>query len=128
MGVGSGDVDDLANAVHRTGLEGNVPDAGLGETLDDLSGLLRRRNTSSNTKSFNGETFTAHLLPERKLEGELAGVDVKRIQGDADTRRDVGLNLREFGTEGCGVVVAPSCQLDVVTGGENSAHETRLDG
>lgn len=40
-GIGGCDIDDLTNAVHRTRLEGNVLDTGLGKTLDYLSGLLR---------------------------------------------------------------------------------------
>jgi len=47
----------------------------------------------------HGGTFTAHLLPERKLEGEPAGIGVEEIQGDTDARRrNVGLDLRGFGT------------------------------
>jgi hypothetical protein len=128
VGIGGGDINDLTNAVHRTRLERNVLDTGLGETLDDLSGLLRRWNTGSDTKSFNGEALTTHFLPKRKLEGELTRVDIEGIQGYTDTSRNIGLDLGDFGTEGCGVVVTSSSQLDVVTCGKNGAHETRLDG
>src|SRR5882757_5850913 len=127
MGVRGGNVYDLTNAVHRTGLERDVLDTSLRETLDDLCSLLRRWNAGGNTKSFNREVFTTHLLPERKLEGKLAGVDVEGIQGDTNTGRDVGLDLGDFGSEGCRVIVTPSGQLDVVTGGEDSTHKSRPD-
>ena len=128
VGVGGGNINDLTNAVHRTRLERNMLDTGLGETLNDLSGLLRRWNTGSNTKSFDGKGFATHFLPERKLEGELTGVDIEGIQGDTDASRNAGLDLGDFGTEGCGVVVTSSGQLDVVTGGKDGAHETCPDG
>ena len=42
-----------------------------------------------------------YFLPEAKSEDELMGV----AQGDADTSRNVNLDLGDFGTEGCGIVV-----------------------
>ena len=83
--VGGGGINDLTNAVHRTRLEGSVLDTGLGETLDNLNGLLCRWSTCSNTKSFDGEVLVTHFLPERKLESELTGVDIEDIQCDTDT-------------------------------------------
>ena len=128
VGIGGSDVNNLTNAVHRTRLEGNVLNTGLGETLNYLCGLLRCWNTGSDAEPFNGEALTAHLLPERELEVELARVYVKGVQGDTDTSRDIGLNLGDFGAEGCRVVVTSSGQLDVITGGEDGAYETGLDG
>jgi hypothetical protein len=128
MGVRGGDVDDLTNTVDRTRFERNVLDTGVGEALDDLSGLFRRWDTGGNTEPFNRKALTTHLLPERKLEGELTRVDVQGIQCDTDTDRNIGLDLGNFGTKGCGVVMASSSQLDMVTGGQDRAHKTRLDG
>jgi hypothetical protein len=101
VGIGGGDINDLTDTVHGTRLERNVSDTGLCETLDDLSGLLHRWNT----KSFDGKALVTHFSPERKLEGELTGVDVEDIQGDTDTSRNIGLNPCDFGTECCGTVV-----------------------
>ena len=60
-------------------------DTGLGETLNNLNGLLCRWSTGSKTKSFDGEALVTHFLPERKLESELTGVDIEGIQCDTDT-------------------------------------------
>lgn len=118
VGVGRGDVDDLSNTFHRTGLEGNVLDSRRLEVANDLGSLLRRRDTGSDTETFDGKTFPPHLLPERVLEGELPLVDVQGVQSDSDTRFDLALNLGDLGTERLGVVVGTSGQLDVVTGVE----------
>jgi len=78
-------------------------------------------------KPSDGKGFTMYFLPERKLECELTGVDIEGIQGDTNTSRNVGLDLGNFGTEGCGVVVTSSSQLNAVTGGKDSTHKTRPD-
>lgn len=38
------------------------------------------------------------------------------------------MGLGDFGTEGCGVVVTSTGQLDVATGGKDGTHEICLDG
>ena len=75
MGVGSGGVDNLANAVGRTGLEGNVPGADLGEANDGLSSLLRYRNTSLNTKPWGDLHGTSFAREEagRRTGGDWCG-------------------------------------------------------
>ena len=79
MWIRGGDVNNLTNTVDRTGLERNVFNSGLGESLDNLSSLLRRWDTGGNTEAFNGEALATHLLPKRELEGELTRVDVQGI-------------------------------------------------
>ena len=98
--IGGGDVKNLTDTVDRARLGRNVVDSGLSESPDNHSDLLRQRHTGRNAETFNGEALTAHFLPERKLEGELTGVDVQGIQGDTNASRNVGCN---FGAEATGL-------------------------
>lgn len=43
-------------------------DAGVAEAVDDLLGLLGRRDSSSDAESLDRESFLLHLLPKRELE------------------------------------------------------------
>ena len=47
MGIGGDDIDDVTNVV----LERNALDTSPGETINNLSRLLRRSDTGSYTKS-----------------------------------------------------------------------------
>ena len=49
-------------------MSAQVLDSGLSESPDDLSDLLRQRDTGRNAET---EALTAHFFPERKFEGEL---------------------------------------------------------
>ena len=99
VGVGGGDVHDLADALDGAGLERDVLDAGGLQRADDLRGLLDGRDTGGDTETFDRETLTAHLLPERELEAKLARVDVERVERDADASRDLALDLGDLRAE-----------------------------
>jgi hypothetical protein len=60
--VGSGNVDDLTDALDGTRLEGYVPDAGSLQCSNDLRGLLGGRDTNCNTETFHRGTLAAYLL------------------------------------------------------------------
>ena len=126
--VGSGDVDDLANAVYRTGLEGDVADARASEAVNDLIRLLSAGNAGGDTETFDRKSLLPHLLPQRELETELALIDVERVEGDTDTIGDLLLDFGNFGTESLCVVVSTTSQLDVVPSIEDCADEASLDG
>ena len=126
--VRGGDVDHLTNAIDRAGLEGDVLDASVTESIDDLGGLLRARDASSNTEAFHGETFAPHLLPERELEAKLARVDVESVESDADAGRDVGLDLGDLRAQSSSVIMSTASELNMVPSIENGADETGLHG
>src|ERR1700691_5571311 len=84
VGVRSGDTDDLPDPFYRAGFECDVFNARSCQSFDDLRGLFCARNTSSDTETFDGQT---HVLPQQKLERKVLRVDVKRVQGNTDTRR-----------------------------------------
>jgi hypothetical protein len=67
-------------------------------------------------------------LPARKLEAELARVDVESVQSEADARRDLRLDLSHFRTKHSGVIVTTASKLDVEAGTKNGADESGLDG
>jgi hypothetical protein len=79
IGVGSGDRDDLTKAFDRSGLERDLSNTSSFETTDNLCSLLGTWDTRSDAESFHGYAFVAEFLPERKLEAELAQVDVKSV-------------------------------------------------
>lgn len=126
--VSGSDVDDLSDTLDGSGLERDVLDAGRLERGDDLDGLLGRRNSSGDTETLDGKTLSSHLLPKRELEGELTLVDVEGIEGDTDSGLDLGLDLGDFGSEGFGVVVTSSGELDVEAGVEDGGDETGGNG
>lgn len=71
-------------------------DTGVPQTIDDLLGLLGRRDTGGDTESLDGETLLAHLLPERELEspvvqrsrGRSASIDHLERDESAKSRRN----------------------------------------
>lgn len=127
VGVSGGNIDNLANAVDRTWLERDVLDTSVLETLDDLCCLLRARDTSGNTETFNRKAFATHLLPEGELEAELTRVDVQRVEGDANASWNLALDFSNLSTESLGVIVTTSGQLDMKTSVQDRADETSLD-
>jgi hypothetical protein len=113
----------------RTRFESNVFDASFMKTIDDFLGLLGRRNTSSDTETFDSSSLLLHLLPERKLESELTLVDVESVESDSNSRFvDQLLNLVDLGTHCLFVVMSSSSEFDVVTSLENSRNESSFDG
>ena len=62
--LGDRNIEDLTNAIHRTGLEGNVFDTSLGETLNELSDIFGRWNTDSNKILQRGDPHDASLARE----------------------------------------------------------------
>lgn len=127
VGVGGGDVDDLSDALDGSGLERDMLDAGRLEGRDDLDSLLGRRDTGGDAKSLDGKTLSPHLLPKRELEGELPLVDVEGVEGDTDSGSDSRLDVGDLGSEGSGVVVGSSGELDVVAGVEDGRDEASSD-
>lgn len=61
----------------------------------------------------------AHLLPERELEAELALVGVEGVEHNTDASRELSLNLGDFGTGNCGVVVSAPHEFDMASGAEH---------
>ncbi|GFZ49402.1 hypothetical protein JCM24511_07522 [Saitozyma sp. JCM 24511] len=125
--VGSGDVDDLADTLDGSGLEGDVLDPGSLERGDDLGCLLRAGDTSGHAETLDGETLAAHLLPQRELEGELSLVDVERVESKADTGLNAALDLGHLCTESLGVVVTTTGQLNVEAGVKRGGDEVGTD-
>jgi len=104
-------------------------DTSFVKTVDNLLRLLGRRDTSSDTHSFDSSTFLLHLLPERELESELTLIDVESVESNSDTRfSNELLNLRDLGTDSLLVVVPSSGEFDVVSGLETGRNETSFDG
>ena len=127
IGVGSGNVDDLTNAVYGAGFERDVLDTRAPETVNDFDSLLGARNTSGNTETLDWETLATHFLPKGKLEGELTRVNVQGVEGKANTRSNETLDFSNLASERFGVVVSTTREFDVETGIESRTNETCLD-
>ena len=65
--VGSGNVDNMTNAIDGTRFESDTLDAGGLETHDDLDSLFHGRDTHSDTETFHRKALFPHLLPEREI-------------------------------------------------------------
>lgn len=126
--VGNGNVDDLPDTFNGSGLEGNVLDTGLLEGGDNFSRLLRGRDTGSDTETFDRETFLAHLLPERELEGELSLVDVQSVERDTNSGLDSPLDFSDLGSESLGVVVTTTGKFNVVAGVKSGSNKVGANG
>ena len=126
--MSGGDGYDLPNAFDGAGFEGDMANPGRFQPLDNLRGFLCCGDTSGDTKTFNRNAFTLHVLPERKLECKLAGVDVEGIEGETDTGRNLREDFGDFSTQSRRVVVPPASKLDVVASTECSTDEASLDG
>ena len=74
-------------------------DSGLGQTLNDLYGLLRAWNTGCDTETLNRQPLLPHLLPQRELEAELSRINIESVKSDTDTRRYLGLDFGNFGVK-----------------------------
>jgi hypothetical protein len=125
--VGGGDVDDLADTLDGSGLEGDVLDPGSLERGDDLGCLLGAGDTSGHAETLDGETLAAHLLPQRELEGELSLVDVERVESKADTGLNAALDLGDLCAESLGVVVTTTGQLNVEAGVKRGGDKVGTD-
>jgi hypothetical protein len=97
--IASSNVYDLADPVHAPRFKSNVPDAHIPQPLDNLSSFLGGRDPSCHTESFYRQPFLSYLLPKRQLKTKLSGVDVERVEGNADACRNLGLYLCDFGVE-----------------------------
>lgn len=126
--VGDGNVDDLPDTFNGSGLEGNMLDTGLLEGGDNFSRLLRGGDTGSDTETFDRETFLAHLLPERELEGELSLVDVQSVERDTNSGLDSPLDFSDLGSEGLGVVVTTTGKFNVVAGVKSGSNKVGANG
>ena len=126
VGVGGRDVDDLADAVDAAGLERDVADADAAEAVDDLGRLVDARDARGDAEALDRDALALHLHPQRELERELARVDVQRVERQTDAGGDLGLDLGDLGAESRRVVMAATCELDVVAGAEDGADETAL--
>lgn len=113
--------------IDGTGFESDVLDGGGLETLDDLDGHFRGRNTSNNVETFHRKAIFPHLLPDRELEGELTRVDIQRIESDANTSRNEFLSFGDLGVKGSSVVVTTASQFDMIASVDNSANKARLN-
>jgi len=60
------------------------------------------------------DALTLHVLPEWELEHKLVGIDVEGVEGETDTRRNLGEDFSDFSTQSCHVVVPSTSELDVV--------------
>jgi hypothetical protein len=126
--AGSGNVNDLSDAVNGSRLEWDMLDTSILEPVDDLNSLLNSGNASGNAEVFNRMTLLYHLLPERNLESDLPRVDVKGVESDTNSSRDPGLNFGHLASEGGGIITPTARKLDVISGIEYGAYESRLDG
>lgn len=57
--IGLGDIDDLPNPVNRARFERDVPDAPISQTVNNLCGLVRARDTSGDAEALDGKTLVA---------------------------------------------------------------------
>lgn len=126
--VGSGNVDDLPDTFNGSGLEGNVLDTGLLEGGDNFGSLLRGGDTGGDTETFDRETFLAHFLPKRELEGELSLVNVQSVECDTNSGLDPPLDFSDLGSKSLGVVVTTTGKFNVVTGVKSGSHKVGADG
>src|SRR6202042_2670795 len=124
VGVRSGDTDDLSDPFYRAGFECDVFNARSCQSFDYLCGLFCARNTSSDAETLDRQPFLPHVLPQRKLEGKLLRVDVKRVQGDTETRRYLRLDFSDLSAQGSSIIVTTTSELDVEASGEDGADET----
>jgi hypothetical protein len=104
IGVGGGDCDDLTRALDLNNRD--MSNTGSLETTDDLCSPLGTQDTRSDAESFHGYAFMMEFLPERKLEAELAWVDVE-CPGQANARKDIASNTITSQTDVLGPSPAP---------------------
>jgi hypothetical protein len=57
-------IDDLSDPFHRTGLERNMFDARLSQSINDLNSFLGAWNACGDTEIFDRQPFLSHLLPQ----------------------------------------------------------------
>ena len=70
VGIGLGDIDDLPNPVNRARFEHDVPDARISQTVNNLCGLVRARNTSGDAEALDGKTLVAAIVGTGTRTGE----------------------------------------------------------
>src|SRR5580704_14519751 len=128
IGIGLGNIDDLPNPINGTRLERDMLDARIPQPVDDLCSLLGPGDTGSNAETLIQKTLFSHLLQQGELEPELTGIDVERVERDADTRRDLGLDLRYLGAEGGSIVVSTAGKFNMVSCIKDCADEACFDG
>ena len=116
--MSSGNGYDLADAFNGARFEGDVANAGPFQPFDNLHGLLCCWDTSSDAKTFNRDALMHHVLPEQELEHKLVGIDVEGVEGETDTRRNLGEDFSDFSMQSCCVVVPSTSELNVVASTE----------